>query len=282
MLLDSHTHIHFPVYDSDREAVIQRAQNNGVKMLCVGTQSATSESAIELAEKYPEDVWATVGFHPNHLSYAWHYDKKEQREAVPENFDIEKLRNLARHPKVVAIGECGLDYYRLDTRDEKLEMRVKEKQQEVFLKQAELAKELNKALMIHCRSSKNSDDAYFDILEILKNKSLLSRVIAVMHFYVGGLKVTKQLIDAGFYFTFGGVITFAREYDEVIKYIPLDRILLETDAPYVAPEPYRGKRNEPSYITETAKKLAELKGVDFEKISEQTTANALQVFGVHL
>ncbi|MEK9186239.1 MAG: TatD family hydrolase [Patescibacteria group bacterium] len=280
MLIDSHTHIHFLTYDADREAVIQHAQKAGIKMICVGTQSTTSESAIKLAEKYPKDIWATVGFHPNHLSEEWHHDKKEQKGAAPENFDIEKLRALAKNPKVVAIGECGLDYYRLGTSEMRQIKMIKEKQKEVFLAQAKLAQELDKALMIHCRPSKGTDDAYEDLSELLKaNRYKLKTAV---HFYVGGLEITKKLVEAGLYFTFGGVITFARDYDEVIKFIPLERILLETDAPYVAPEPYRGKRNEPAYIAETAKKLSELKEVSLERIAEQTTANALKIFKISL
>ncbi len=287
-IIDSHTHIHFPVYDKDREEVIKRARGAGVKMICVGTQIVTSESATKLAEKYPDDIWATVGFHPNHLmtndkaqmTNGWYHDKKEQKEAVPEKFDIEKLRKLARHPKVVAIGECGLDYYRLATSNMGQATSMKEKQKEVFLAQVELAKELNKALMIHCRPSKGTDDAYEEALRMLFTYDNLPP--RIFHFYVGSLAITKKLVESGAYFTFGGVITFARDYDEVIKYIPLDRILLETDAPYVAPEPHRGKRNEPAYIVEAAKKLGEIKKLSLEAINEATFNNSLKVFKICL
>ncbi|OGY63078.1 MAG: hypothetical protein A2745_01485 [Candidatus Harrisonbacteria bacterium RIFCSPHIGHO2_01_FULL_44_13] len=340
ILIDSHTHIQFPVYDNDREAVIERARNAGVyphtkralaleendarygvgvKMICVGTQASTSESAIKLAEKYPEDVWATIGYHPNHVVPAqhaqtlrtgrrlaqtnWYHDQKEQKSANPPRFNIEELRRLAQHPKVVAIGECGLDYYRLAASDLPLATRVKEKQKEIFLQQVELAQELNKALMIHCRPSKGTNDAYEDLLKILQEIKFSQNVI--IHFYVGSVEMARKFLDAGFYphtkralsggvnganarygagvyFTFGGVITFSRDYDEIIKYIPLDRILLETDAPYVAPEPYRGRRNEPAYIVETAKKLAEVKNVSFEKVAEITTKTAGQIFKLPL
>jgi TatD DNase family protein len=134
--------------------------------------------------------------------------------------------------------------------------------------------------MIHARPSKGTNDAYEDALSTIHDSRYTIQDGAIFHFYVGSLEITKRLVDAGFHFTFGGVITFSRDYDEVIKYIPLDRILLETDAPYVAPEPHRGKRNEPAYIVETAKKLAEIKGVSFEKVTEQTTENALQIFKI--
>lgn len=287
-IFDCHSHVQFPVYDSDREVVIQRAKEAGVKMLAVGTQASTSEAAIKLTHEYPEDIWATVGFHPAHATHArtyadssgltrtsWYFDPKEQRESTPEKFDIEKLRQLAKDPKVVAIGECGLDYFRLDKETLR---QAQGKQKEVFLEQVELAKELNKPLMIHCRPSKGTDDAYEDMLNMLSAKRLaISRVV---HFYVGSLEMTKKLVTAGFYFTFGGVITFARDYDESIKYIPLDRILLETDCPYVAPAPYRGKRNEPAYIIETAKKMAEIKNVSLEKLAESVYENTAEVFKV--
>lgn len=272
-IFDSHTHVHFPIYDSDRGEVLRRAKEAGVKMIAVGTQAASSEAAVELAKENPGDVWATAGFHPNHLASAWHYDQKEQVEPEREKFNATRLRTIAENAEVVAVGECGLDYYRLT--DEKKE---KQSQRSAFEAQIEIAKDLNKALMIHCRPSKGTDDAYEDLLSILNSTKL--NIPKISHFYVGSLSMTKKLINAGFYFTFGGVITFARDYDEIIKFIPLDRILLETDAPYVAPLPYRGKRNEPSYILETAKKMAELKSVSFEEIVEQTTKSAQTVFKI--
>jgi len=279
IIIDAHSHVQFPIYDSDRDAVIRRARAAGVKMIAVGTQAATSEAAIKLAHQYPEDIWATAGFHPNHLSEAWFHDKKEQKAAAPEKFDINLLRQLAKDSKVAAIGECGLDYFRLITNNEQ-QITAKKLQKEVFLEQVELAKDLQKPLMIHCRPSKGTDDAYEDLLKILN--PIPYTLNPILHFYVGGLEITKKLVAAGFYFTFGGVITFARDYDEAIKYIPLDRILLETDCPYVAPLPYRGKRNEPAYIIETAKRMAELKSVEYEVIARQTTKNLLTVFGVLL
>ncbi|MBI2024906.1 MAG: TatD family hydrolase [Candidatus Harrisonbacteria bacterium] len=275
MIFDTHTHVHFPLYDKDRDDVIKRAQKVGVKMICVGTQAATSKLAIGLAKKYPNDIWATVGFHPNHLSENWYHDRKEQKEPVREKFDVKKLGELAKDSKVVAIGECGLDYYRLT--DASREDHVKN-QKEAFSEQIKLAESLGKALMMHTRPSAGSDDAYEDTLEILRENPI--SVPKINHFYVGSLTVTKKLLEAGFYFTFGGVITFSRDYDTILNYIPLDRIMLETDAPYVAPEPHRGKRNEPAYIIETAKHLAELRGESIEKIAEQTTKNALQVFKI--
>jgi len=278
-IVDAHTHVQFPAFDSDRDAVLERAKKNDIFMIAVGTQAHTSQLSIELARKFPMQVRATVGFHPNHVDENWHHDKKEQVTSDKETFSIDTLRVLAKEKEVVAIGECGLDYYRLVTSDKEQEAR-KEKQKEVFMQHMELAREVEKPLMIHCRPKANTDDAYEDLLSLVTNFQLPITIPKIVHFYVGSLKITKKLLDAGFYFTFGGVITFARDYDEIIQNIPLERILLETDAPYIAPEPYRGKKNEPAYIIETAKKLAQLKGVDYDTIQEITTKTAQNVFKI--
>jgi len=192
---------------------------------------------------------------------------------------------LARNPKVVAIGECGLDYYRLS--DIKVTLRQSsgqasdmEKQKSIFRQQIEIAQELKKPLMIHARASKGSDDAYEDVFFECHSREGGNPLPKIFHFYAGSLAVTKKLVAAGCYFTFGGVITFTRDYDEQIKYIPMDRIMLETDAPYVAPVPYRGKRNEPSFVVEVAKKLAELKGIRYDDCVAITEATTKKVFAL--
>lgn len=279
MIFDSHTHIHFPAYDKDRDEVIKRAQAAGVKMITVGTNLETSQGAIEIAEKYSDDIWATVGFHPSHAlprrslgEGGWFFDKNEMRKPIHEVFHIDNFREIAGHPKVVAIGECGLDYFRIKTN----ELGVKEDQKKVFIEQINLAHELQKPLMIHCRPSKNSDDAYDDLLPLIKDFNLPK----VIHFFVGSLNITKKLLEIGCSFTFGGVITFVRDYDEVIKFLPLENILLETDAPYVSPEPYRSHRNEPAYVIEVEKKITELKNISMEEVIEKTTNNTKRIFSI--
>ncbi|MDO8504404.1 MAG: TatD family hydrolase, partial [Candidatus Liptonbacteria bacterium] len=171
----------------------------------------------------------------------------------------------------VAIGECGLDYYRLEPDDHI----SKERQKKAFMEQVYLAKDLEKPLMIHCRN------AFGDLIDILDaNRDALLEFPGVIHFFSGGMEEAQALLDMGFSFTFGGVVTFARDYDEVIKFLPLGNILSETDAPYVAPAPYRGKRNEPAYVVETVKKLAELKGIKIEEMAEQINKNVSSVFRV--
>ena len=252
---DVHTHTQDAPYDSDREAVILRTIEAGVGMVQVGTDFDMSQKAVALAKQYGGNMFATVGLHPN--------DNKK------EVFDYEAYKTLAlSSDRVVAIGECGLDYYRVQG----LGDREKERQKDIFIKQIELAKEIKKPLMIHCR------EAFSDLIEVLKENE--GGVGGVIHFFSGSIEDAKALLDMGFYFSFGGVLTFTRDYDEQVKFIPLDKILLETDAPYVAPVPYRGKRNEPLYVIEVAKKIAEIKGASFERVTQETTKNAKVVFGV--
>lgn len=270
ILVDTHSHIQFPVYDEDRKAVISRASEAGVAMIAVGTQASTSESAIEAVEKFSKDIiGATVGFHPNHLDVKWRHDPKELKAAQQEKFDIKRLEELAKHSRVLAIGECGLDYYRLQDED----LAAKTRQKEVFRKQIKLAQELNKPLIVHCRS------AFADLINIIKSHwQVRGSVSGVVHFFSGSWQDAKELLDLGFYLGFGGVITFASDYDEIVKKVPLERILLETDAPYVSPLGHRGQRNEPVFMIETAQKLAELKLIKVDEAYSATTANALRLF----
>lgn len=271
--IDAHTHVQFHAFRDDVDAVIRRALDARTWMVNVGTQRDTSAKAVEIANKFPEGVYATVGLHPIHTEKSYHdaqelgdSDEAKGFTSRGEEFDYDYYKKLAEDPKVVAIGECGLDYYRLEEASKK-------KQFDVFEKQIALASELKKPLMIHCRN------AFADLISILVScqKSFVN-CPGIVHFFSGTADDARKLLDMGFSFSFGGVITFARDYDEVIKYIPLERILLETDAPYVAPVPYRGKRNEPAYVVEVAKKMAELKMISLENIEKSTTENAFRIF----
>ena len=267
---DVHTHVQFAAFKDDRKEVLERALKNDVWVVNVGTQRDTSESALELAEKYPEGVWAAVGLHPIHADKSYH-DAEElgggeaalEFTSRGEEFDYDYYKKLAENHKVVAIGECGLDYYRLSAD-------TKKKQKEIFEKQIALSNEIKKPLMVHCR------EAFADLIEILSEQR--SSVAGIVHFFSGTTENAGKLMDLGFSFSLGGVLTFARDYDKVVKYIPMGRILLETDAPYVAPVPYRGKRNEPSYIIEVAKKIAEIKDLTLEEVAVLTFQNAEDIF----
>ena len=272
---DVHTHTHFAAFADDTDAVIRRALEAGAWMVNVGTQRDTSVGAVETAHHYKEGVYATVGLHPVHTAKSYHDteecgDTKEAKGFTSrgEEFDHDHYFKLGQDTKVVAIGECGLDYYRL-------EEDTKPRQKIAFERQIVLAKELEKPLMIHCRN------AFEDLIDMLNAKrSTLNAVPGIVHFFSGTKEDAHSLLDLGFCFSFGGVITFAWDYDEVVRYIPIDRILLETDAPYITPIPYRGRRNEPMYIVEVAKKLGEIKQLPFEIVGQKTTENARKLFGM--
>jgi len=270
---DVHTHLQFAAFKDDWKEAIQRALDKDVWLLNVGTQRDTSQRAVEVAYEFSEGVYAAVGMHPIHSEKSYH-DAKEigtDEKAMEftsrgEKFDYDYYKQLALDPKVLAIGECGLDYYRLGEE-------TKRKQAESFLAQIELAKEIGKPLMLHCRQ------AFDDLIKILNSQSrILNSPPGIVHFFSGTKENAKVLLDMGFYFTFGGVITFARDYDEVIRYIPMERILSETDAPYVTPEPFRGKRNESEYVVYVVKKLADIKGVTEERMRNQIWENAKRIF----
>lgn len=281
-MFDAHTHAHFAAFEKDYKEVTDRALKAGVGFINVGTQVDTSRRAIEVAHEYETSpIYATVGLHPTHTEKSYHDSQElgggEAAKAFVsrgEEFDPKVYLAMAKDPKVVAIGECGLDYYRPAD-----PVKTKARQMEVFIEHARIARAVSKPLMIHCRPSKGSDDAYEDILEILADEQL-KNIPKISHFYVGSPHITKHMIEAGFYFTFGGVITFARDYDEQIKMIPEDRILLETDAPYVAPQSKRGQRNEPAYIIEIAQKMAEIRGVSYNRIEEIVKENTRRIFNI--
>lgn len=263
---DAHTHTNFVAYNEDREETILRAKATGVGMNVVGTQRDTSASAVALAEKY-DNVYATIGLHPVHTTKSYH-DEKELGEGGKEFtsrgevFDMAVYEEMGKSSRVIAIGECGLDYFRA-------EENTKEVQKKAFIEQIELANTLDKPLMLHIRN------AYEDAIEIIKAHA---KVRGDVHFFAGDWNTAKQFLDLGFTLSFTGVVTFTHDYDEVVKNTPLDMILSETDAPYVTPAPYRGKRNEPAYVEYIVRKIAEIRGEDVEKVATQLMMNARRVF----
>jgi TatD DNase family protein len=275
--IDIHSHVNFKIFEEDHEAVIRRALDNDTWMINVGTQVDTSLSAIKMANRYEEGVYAIIGLHPIHTC-ASHHDKQELGEECAEFtsrgevFNKEAYREFLKDPKVVAIGECGLDYYHLG--EESIE-----KQKKAFIEQIELANEVKKPLMLHLRNNPKDKehDAYVDTLEILKK---YAKVKGNVHFFAGSVKDAEAFVDFGFTISFTGVITFTHDYDEVIKNIPLNMIMSETDAPYVAPVPYRGKRNEPVYVKEIVKRIAEIKNLPEEEVAKAIVQNAKRVFDI--
>lgn len=260
-LIDSHCHLDFEPLSEDIGGAIERAGQAGVtKMINIGTSLHRSKRSVEIAEYY-QNVWASVGLHPQDAGEISSIDEA-----------LEELRRLAENDKVVAIGEIGLDYSQIQNEKEKIK-----NQKEVFVKQLELAKELNLSVIIHIR------DAWDDFLEIIQNKKY-KRQKGVIHCFTGDEKIAKKILDLGFYLGFTGFVTFEQsKFDhirEAVKVTPLDRLLVETDAPFLAPEPYRGRTNEPAYVLEVAKKVAELKGLTFEEVAKSTTKNAEKLFGI--
>ncbi|MEN9413657.1 MAG: hypothetical protein RLZZ342_744 [Candidatus Parcubacteria bacterium] len=271
---DAHTHLNFAAYDADRTAVFDRTALAEVGVNIVGTQFDTSRSAVELASTYP-DTWATIGLHPIHTTKS-HHDAQELGEGNKEFtsrgevFDMNKYLELGQNPRVVAVGECGLDYYRNDPA-------TKAVQEEAFVQQIELANTLHKPLMLHIRASQGTQDAYHDALEIVRAHT---KVPGDVHFFAGNWDTARAWLDIGFTLSFTGVVTFTRDYDEVVKNAPLDRILSETDAPYVTPAPYRGKRNESTYIPEIVRVIARIRGQEEALVEAQILDNARRFFGL--
>lgn len=275
--IDSHSHLHFPAYDEDREAVLARMQEEDVWTLTVGTGIGISKSGIAYAEQ-TEGVWATVGYHPEHLSSSY----QDEAEGDTEPYDITKIRELAQSSKkVVAIGETGLDFYRIDEgRDRNEAIKL---QEDAFREHIAIAKELSLPVVIHCR------EALPRLAEIIQEEHDNGWTVrGVVHCYTGTWAEAQPLLGLGLHLSFTGVITFPpRKTDDpeshvhrVIERIPLDRILIETDAPWLTPVPYRGKRNEPAYVRFVAEQVASLRKTSLDEIATQTTANARALFSI--
>lgn len=255
MLFDTHAHLNDEQYNEDLQEVILRAQEAGVStMVVVGFDRPTIEKAMVLADTY-DFIYACVGWHP--------VDAIDMTDE-----DLQWIEDLASHPKVVAIGEMGLDYH--------WDKSPKDIQKEVFRKQIRLAKKVKLPIVIHNR------EATADIVEILKEEGA-EEVGGIMHCFSGSPEVAKECVKMNFYISLGGPVTFknAKKPKEVAAEIPLDKLLIETDCPYLAPHPYRGKRNEPGYVKLVAEQIAEIKGLTLEEVADATTNNAKKLFGIN-
>ena len=273
-LFDSHAHVGFEAYKEDAAEVIQRAFDHGVSMVTVGTQKDTSKAAIELAEKYPKGLYASVGLHPTHtIAHGFNDTQELSFKPRQESFDAEYYQTLVdSSDKVVAVGECGLDYYRLPE-DQAEEM--KKQQYTEFMKQAEFAAKNKLPLIVHCR------DAYQDQRKALDEAfEKWGKINGVMHCFTGTYEEAKLFLDLGWYISFSGIAVFADGVAKVAEQVPLKQMLIETDAPYLTPPPYRGKRNEPLYVQYVAESLAKRKGVALEELAEQTFNNAIKLFKI--
>lgn len=261
-MIDIHCHLNFPHFEKDLEDVIKRAKEKGVdKIINVGTSIGESRKVVELASKY-ENLFAIVGVHPH--------------DAGKLNNDwIEELENLAQKPKVLGIGEIGLDYFSHGNVDKKI-------QKDVFIKQIELSIKLKLPIQIHSRKASN------DIIDILLNyKSYLLNPPGMFHCFAGNTDYLKDVLNLGFYIGFDGNITYKglapgenTTLSELVKYTPIDKIVVETDAPFLTPIPHRGSRNEPSYVIIVGESIAKIKGTSFDKVNKITTKNAMNLFRI--
>lgn len=285
MLIDSHAHINFEEYENDLKKVIQRSLDDKTWIINVSSNFETSQKAISIANDYGLGVWAVIGCHPIHLIKDFEekvvFDKKEHSFITPkEIFDYDKYYNLAKSSdKVIGIGETGLDFFRLADKEFPIK-KIKQIQTEIFKQFIKLAKELNLPLVLHCRGEeKDAYGAYDIMLDILTQEQYFKGVI---HCYGGNLDQAKRFIDLGFYIGFTGIVTFknAKELQNIAQEIPLDKILVETDAPFLAPDPYRGKKNEPVFVRYVAQKIADLKELTYEEVAKSTFENTRKLFNI--
>jgi TatD DNase family protein len=276
MFIDSHAHLEGKRYDSDRDQVLARAKQNGIEAyLAIGNGDGpeTANCGIQLAEKYdgkPEypRIWASVGIHPHEASLA--------NEAA-----VSQMLQWARHPKVIAWGEIGLDYF--------YDHSPREVQKAVFRQQMELAKAAKLPIIIHCRPSDNSENAWDDCLSMIAENWTAehgpsSGLGGILHCFTGSVEHARRALDMGFMISFAGNITFpkAQSIRDAARMVPLERMLIETDSPYLAPIPHRGQRNEPAFVREVARQIGELRGLPAEEIGSQTAQNFYKFFGLAL
>jgi TatD DNase family protein len=256
-LFDTHAHLHFPDFADDLDAVLERARAAGVRgMVTIGTDRDTNGTVVELAKRLP-DVWATVGIHP--------HDAAEATEA-----DFEEMERLAsEEARVVGFGEMGLDFFR--------NLSPPDVQKKVFRRQIDIARRARKPVVVHCR------DAHEDVLAIL-GEERAGDTGGVMHCFSGDVEIARRCLDLGLYISLAGPVTYknARALPDVARFVPEDRLVVETDCPYLPPTPHRGKRNEPAYVALTAEHVAALRGADAESLCDSLTANAARLFRITL
>ena len=274
-LIDTHTHINFKDFKGDSTEVIKRAHDAGVWLIVPASELKSSQRAVEYAEKYEKGVYAAVGLHPFHVWTREVEGSGYKLNVVAQVFYKEDYEPLLKSEKVVAIGEIGLDYCHMENEEDRDEIILRQKHE--FMNQMRFAYENNKPVIVHVREAQED---CLSILEALKKENKLPDF--VMHCYHSNLDFAKQYMEFNCLFSFNGLITFAPDWDEVIKWLPMEKIMVETDSPYMTPVPHRGKRNEPIFVKYVAEKIAKLKNIDYNEVARVSTENAIKFFGLDL
>ncbi len=283
MFIDTHSHVNFSVFKDDADEVIRRSLSNNTWMILPGAEFKTSNRALKYANKYEKGVYAAVGLHPVHLEDGF-VDTGEAGSnsgfiTKAEEFNYDNYEKIAKFEKVVAIGEVGLDYYHLDPSKDL--SAIKKKQQTVLIQQLLLARTLDLPAIIHCRQA---HDDLFPLLQEFKNKyhQLIptNKPWGVIHCFSGDENLAWKYFKLGFLISFTGLITFSKQWDNLIRKIPLDKLMIETDSPYMTPEPYRGQRNEPLLVQYVANRIADIRGINLEKVAKITTETARSFFQI--
>lgn len=281
MLIDTHAHLNFNAFKNDADEVIRNSLAKQVWMIIAGSEYKTSRRGLDLANKYEKGVYSAVGLHPLHLEeiIAEDDDKSYNFKTKREEFNYDNYEKFAKFEKVVAIGEIGLDYYHINLDSNVSE--IKNRQQDVFIEQLTLARRLNLPAIIHCRQ------AHEDLLNLLndfkkKYKDLIpnDRAWGVIHCFSGDEDLAWKYFSLGLMISFTGIITFSKRWDDLIRKMPPNKFMIETDSPYMTPEPFRGKRNEPLLVKYVAQRIAEIKNFSLERVAEISTSNARELFNI--
>lgn len=279
MLIDTHAHLNLKYFKEDADTVIQNSLSENTWMINVGADYKTSKRALDYANKYERGVYAAVGLHPMHLQTMRAVSDDYDFVTREESFNYDIYEKLAKFEKAIAIGEIGLDYYHIES---DLDANaVKKAQKDTFLEQMLLARRLDMPAIIHCRQ------AHDDLIQCIKDFKKEHRDLffgsqswAVVHCFSGDEDLAWQYFNLGLMISFTGLITFSRQWDDLIRKLPDDKYMIETDCPFMTPEPFRGQRNEPVYVRYVAEKIAEIKKSSFERIAEVTSANARKLFKI--
>ena len=280
MIVDTHTHLNFQAFDKDRAEVIKRAEKNKVAMMVVGANFKSSRKAVEIANKN-SDIFAAIGLHPTHLVEQVFEEDGSKVVSHAEKFEFAAFEQLALNSDVKAIGECGIDYYHVNP-----DIPIKDQknlQKQVMNEHIRLASQQKLPLILHCRDSKSvSKTAYIDLYEIIKNSP--HKITGVLHCFSADWQIAEKFLELGFYLGFTGAITYTKSLDiiDVVRRAPKDRILSETDCPYLTPVPFQGKRNEPIYVEYVIEKIADIRQIDYEEAAKITFQNAKKLFNLEI